>query len=333
MNRANWDGASPLSRYGLDLMLAISRRRSHPRLLVVTGGDLARAPSGVTSLKSLCRALENAGIEAFCREVGDMRPVQADGAFIRAITEVGQEAHRIAEEFELVGLPVLDRSSSIVRGCDKVHQAMLFGAAGVPTPKTALVTDVSQASKAQQRIGSWPVVVKDPKGSFCSGVTVDHTRSDLELAVDLHCRNAGAAVLQEFIGSDFDWRIGILDDEILFAAKYWMAAGSWKIREEHSDGIRWGNCTAVPVREVPEPVRTAALAASRATGPGLWGVDIKLVGDLAVVIEINDNPNIDDDIEAAIESDRVWPRLADWFALCMPRQRDEAISDLAAIAA
>jgi glutathione synthase/RimK-type ligase-like ATP-grasp enzyme len=70
----------------------------------------------------------------------------------------------------------------------------------------------------------------------------------------------------------------------------------------------------VAIKELPPAVAQAALAASRAAGPGLWGVDIKERGDEPYVIEINDNPNIDDDVEAAVEGDRVWARLAEWFA-------------------
>lgn len=334
MNRESWAKVAPQSgRFGLDLTTPAGCPRATPSILVLTGGDPERAPSGSGSVKSLSRAFENVGIQTIIREIGDTRPVRVDGAFIRTLTEVGGEAHRIAEEFELAGLPVLDRPASIVRGCDKVYQAMLFGLAGVPTPRTALVTAVAHAKSAQQRIGSWPVVVKDPKGSFCSGVTVAHTREELEAAVAKHCTNVGGAVLQGFVASEYDWRIGVLDQEILFAAKYWMAAGSWKIRDERLDGVRWGNCTPVPVGEVPTPVKQAALAASRATGAGLWGIDIKLVGDEAVVIEINDNPNIDDDVEAAIEVDRVWPRLAEWFALRIKSERGQRIGAAAALAA
>lgn len=334
MNRDNAAGVAPTSSlFGLDLTTPAGGRRETPSVLLVAGGDPERAPSGLGSLKSLSRAFENVGIQTIIRNIGGTRPVKADGAFIRALTQVGGEAHRIAEEFELAGLPVLDRPSSIVRGCDKAYQALLFGRAGVPTPKTALVMAVAHAKKAQQQIGSWPVVVKDPKGSFCSGVTVAHTLGELEAAVEQYCRNAGAAVLQGFVASEFDWRIGVLDHEILFAAKYWMAEGSWKIRDERLDGVRWGNCTPVPVGEVPGPVLQAALAASRATGPGLWGIDVKLVEDHAVVIEINDNPNIDDDVEAAIEADRVWPRLAEWFALRIKCSRGQHIGAAVALAA
>ena len=48
-------------------------------------------------------------------------------------------------------------------------------------------------------------------------------------------------------------------------------------------------------------------------GSGLYGVDIKETGDKVYVIEINDNPNLNVDVEAEIEGDTVWRRLAQWY--------------------
>lgn len=312
MDAHNSDGAH--LRPGQEPNPAVACRQDGARVLLVTGGNPARAPSELDSLKSLSRAFENVGIQTILQDIGSERHQGAEAAFIRTYTELGGAAHRLAVDFETAGLPVLDRPSSIVRGCDKVHQALLFALSGVPTPTTEVLTNVAHARNAQRRIGSWPVVVKDPKGAFCAGVTVANTIGELEAAAAQHCRSSGAAVVQGFVASSFDWRIGILDHQVLFAAKYWMVPGSWKIHEERADGSRWGRCTPVPVKDVPAPVLRSALAASRAAGPGLWGVDIKFVGDEAFVIEINDNPNIDDEVEAAVEADRVWPRLAAWFS-------------------
>lgn len=282
-------------------------------ILILGGGNDARAPTSLASLSSLTRAFEKVGLNTVIKNVGDPLPLCVDGAFIRTYTEVGGAAHKVAVEFERVGLPVLDRPSSIVRGCDKVHQALLFSLKGVPCPATVVVTGTNHARAAQRRIGSWPLVVKDPHGAFCSGVTIAHNNAELESAIAVHCANSGAAIVQAFVGSTFDWRIGVLDHGVLFAAKYWMAPGCWKILDQRADGPRWGECVPVPVSEVPPHVLQVALAASQAAGLGLWGVDIKVRGDEALVIEINDNPNIDDDVEAAIDHDRVWGGLADWF--------------------
>jgi glutathione synthase/RimK-type ligase-like ATP-grasp enzyme len=41
----------------------------------------------------------------------------------------------------------------------------------------------------------------------------------------------------------------------------------------------------------------AALRATRSTGNGLYGVDIKQSGDRVAVIEVNDNPSIEAGVE------------------------------------
>jgi glutathione synthase/RimK-type ligase-like ATP-grasp enzyme len=57
-----------------------------------------------------------------------------------------------------------------------------------------------------------------------------------------------------------------------------------------------------------------ALKASARMGEGLYGVDIKERGGRFYVIEVNDNPDIHHAFEASRPSDRVWSRIAGWFA-------------------
>jgi glutathione synthase/RimK-type ligase-like ATP-grasp enzyme len=53
----------------------------------------------------------------------------------------------------------------------------------------------------------------------------------------------------------------------------------------------------MPTFEVPKPVLQAAIKAAKAVGDGLYGVDIKQVGNAVYVIEVNDNPSIDAGVE------------------------------------
>jgi glutathione synthase/RimK-type ligase-like ATP-grasp enzyme len=53
----------------------------------------------------------------------------------------------------------------------------------------------------------------------------------------------------------------------------------------------------LPTYEVPRNVVQAALNATRLIGNGLYGVDIKQSGNRVAVIEVNDNPSIDSDVE------------------------------------
>ncbi|MBV8664088.1 MAG: RimK family alpha-L-glutamate ligase, partial [Hyphomicrobiales bacterium] len=60
-------------------------------------------------------------------------------------------------------------------------------------------------------------------------------------------------------------------------------------------------------------VLEVALRAARAIGQGLYGVDVKEVGDEVVVIEVNDNPNLDHGVEDQVGKDEIWNRILQWF--------------------
>jgi glutathione synthase/RimK-type ligase-like ATP-grasp enzyme len=64
---------------------------------------------------------------------------------------------------------------------------------------------------------------------------------------------------------------------------------------------------------VPPVVLDMALAAARAIGDGLYGVDLKQFENQCRVIEVNDNPNIDAGIEDEILKDELYRRVMEYF--------------------
>lgn len=286
------------------------------------------SPSDDGAIASCRAALALEGLDAVIETVAEatMGPLR-DGCFIRAFTEVGGPAHILAGRYEAHGRPVIDRPSSIMRGCDKVHQALIFARAGIDTPPTRLLTSSTQITSALEALGGLPLIVKDPGGSFCSGIGIATTRNELEEMAALFLVRGRGLVLQAFMPSRFDWRIGVLDGRPLFAAQYWMAPDSWKIRKAGPEGEIWGGARPIPLAATPESVLSTAVRAAAAMGPGLWGVDLKAIGDRVLVIEVNDNPNIDDACEAAIPEDRVWAHLAAWFGAAVADSRTAAQSD------
>jgi glutathione synthase/RimK-type ligase-like ATP-grasp enzyme len=68
-------------------------------------------------------------------------------------------------------------------------------------------------------------------------------------------------------------------------------------------------------------VLTAAMNAANLIGDGLYGVDVKQVGDRAVVIEVNDNPSIDEGVEDALLGDELYARILGDFVRRLDEQR------------
>ena len=105
-------------------------------------------------------------------------------------------------------------------------------------------------------------------------------------------------LVQEFIPTEFDWRIGVLDGEPLFAARYFMCGDHWQILKHGADGsYDEGPTQAVAIEDAPPEVAETATRAARLVGRGLYGVDLKQTPHGVLVMEVNDNPNIDVGLE------------------------------------
>ena len=136
--------------------------------------------------------------------------------------------------------------------------------------------------------------------------------------------SASALLLaQEYLFTEFDWRIGILDGEPLYACQYFMSRGHWQIYNHAADdgATRSGGFKTLPVREAPSDVVKLALRATAPIGDSLYGVDLKQVKDRAVVIEVNDNPSIDAGIEDAYLGEDLYRRIMDEFLRRLERRR------------
>ena len=86
-----------------------------------------------------------------------------------------------------------------------------------------------------------------------------------------------------------------------------MAAGHWQIIKYRKDVVTCeGAAEACSIGEVPDMVISSALQAANLIGDGLYGVDLKQIGNRVYVIEINDNPNIDAGSEDGILKDALY---------------------------
>jgi glutathione synthase/RimK-type ligase-like ATP-grasp enzyme len=153
-------------------------------------------------------------------------------------------------------------------------------------------------------------VLKQPDSAFSLGVEKVTTPEELDASLKKLFKISDLVIVQEFMPSEFDWRIGVLDQAPLYACKYYMAKDHWQIYDWTSDSKNnWGNVETVPLDEVPVAVIKTAVKAASLIGDGLYGVDLKMLNNEVYVIEVNDNPNIDAGIEDAILKDELYSKL------------------------
>jgi len=271
-------------------------------------------PSSLASLKHMAKVAGRHGVEVVPIGKGDLdKLAQFDALFIRETTNIDNHTYRFARRAVQEGMPVIDDPVSMIRCTNKVYLTELLEGHGIPMPKTRVLSSLREAEGLEEKLGS-PVVLKIPDGSFSRGVYKEEGRAAIEARLKDLFQDSAIVLAQEYCPTDFDWRIGVLDGEPLFACQYKMAKKHWQI-VRHDPGKKSieGGFKTVSLTEAPPAVVDIAVRAARLIGDGFYGVDLKEFGDRVVVIEINDNPNLDHGVEDAVEKDAVWDQVIRWF--------------------
>ena len=243
------------------------------------------------------------------------RLMEFDALFIRTTTSLNHYTFHMAQRAQQNDLAVIDDPLSIIRCTNKVYLNELLEKEKIPAPASMLIFRSNENSfeAISGNLGS-PFILKIPDGSFSHGMKKISNEEDLQNAFAVLFGKSAILLAQEFIPTEFDWRIGVLNGEPLFACKYYMAKGHWQIYLHADNGkSRAGLVETIPIYRVPPQVLKTALKATSFIGKGLYGVDLKVVGGKAVVIEINDNPSIDHEIEDAILGDELYYRIINHF--------------------
>ena len=268
------------------------------RLAIFTERNTIRRSVELTALTNFRIAAAKLGHDCdfmFRSEISQIP--RYDGLLIRALTDPLNTSYVAARLAEAHGLRVIDEPDSIVVCCDKVNMYQHLMRAQVPIPDTCFLnedeTTVEQAAELFEDYGT-PLVLKAPNSAFSAYVEKVHDPESFVKVGKRFLRRADRLVVQQYLPSQFDWRVTILDGKVLFVVKYVMAEGAWRIHDRDEEG-RPNLCSVATVErhQVPAELVRTALAAGAAIGRSLYGIDIKEIDGQFVVIEVNDNPNID----------------------------------------
>ncbi|KAA3625474.1 MAG: ATP-grasp domain-containing protein [Proteobacteria bacterium] len=278
------------------------------------------APSNARALERFTRAGARLGIATQLVTRDDYaRLGEFDALFIRVTTRVDHYSYRFARRADAEGLVVIDAPSDIIRCSNKVYLAERLTRHRVATPRT-LVVHSGNRDRVAAELGL-PCVLKQPDSAFSLGVHKADSEGELEEKLDYLLGLSDLIVAQSFLPTDFDWRIGILNGEPLFACRYYMASRHWQIVRREGGRVFEGNADTLAVDDAPPAVIRTALRATRLIGRGLYGVDIKQSRNRCYVIEVNDNPNIDAGVEDIVMKDGLYERVMRYFLESIERRK------------
>ncbi|NYT21776.1 MAG: ATP-grasp domain-containing protein [Methanomicrobiales archaeon] len=227
----------------------------------------------------------------------DIRKIpMMDALFIRARTDPLNVTYVASRMAEANGIPVIDDPASIRICSDKINMYSRLMQSGVPIPRTLFLSrsnlTLPRIREIFEEIGS-PIILKEPSTSFSLRVEKVQDPDEFLQVAKRFIRMSDWIVVQQFIESRFDWRVGVLNGELLYVCKYTIPDTTFKIQDLVDGHLVYCRVESIPAEQAPGPVTAAGIAAASAIGNGLYGVDLKSSNGDCTVIEVNDNPSLE----------------------------------------
>jgi glutathione synthase/RimK-type ligase-like ATP-grasp enzyme len=276
-----------------DLPRAARMRSGRPKLAILWDANERRKPSNEEAVHRFVEVAPSVGLAAevigpdALERLGDY-----DGLLIRAGADVAGYTYEFARRADALGMPVVDDPESILRCTNKVYLRELMNRHRFPKPKTLFVHPES-LDQVVPTLGL-PCVLKLPESGFAQDAVKIEAEGQLQREAKRFFEISDLLVAQEWLPTGFNWRIGVYDRRPLFACKYFMAPGRSKVNKAaQGQQLIEGKTVALSIGEAPEVVVNTAVRAANLIGRGLYGVDLKQVGDRCYLIEVNCNANID----------------------------------------
>lgn len=198
----------------------------------------------------------------------------------------------VLRQFEMMGVFPLNESVAITRARDKLRSMQLLSRKGIGMPVTGFANKADDVPDLIRMVGGAPLVIKLLEGTQGIGVVLAETRKAAESVIEAFMGLKADILVQEYIkeagGSDI--RCFVLGDKVIAAMRRQAPEGEFR-----SNLHRGGTASLVSITPTE---RKAAVAAAKAMGLNVAGVDLLRSSRGPLVMEVNSSPGLEG-IEAA----------------------------------
>jgi len=192
----------------------------------------------------------------------------------------------ILKQFELMGIPVVNRSRPINRAKNKLHTMQVLNHHGIGVPKTIVLRSQKYLDWAIKQVGGFPVIMKTPFGSYGSGVVIAESKRALASSLDAlwTAYEINIALIQEYIkeSKGRDIRLFVVGRKVVATM---MRAAS---KGEFRSNIELGGA-GEKIEVTPEEAENA-IRATEVLGLEVSGVDLVRSNKGPLILEVNANP-------------------------------------------
>jgi len=202
----------------------------------------------------------------------------------------------ITRQFEAMGISTLNAAEPIKRSRDKLLASQLFVRHGLSMPITGFASSPLDTKDLIKMVGGAPLIIKLLEGAQGRGVVLAETQKAAESVINAMKSLNANLLVQEFIkeAAGKDLRCFVIGGKVVSAIERTAAVGDFR------SNIHQGG-SAEPVRVRPEE-RKLAIAATRALGLDVAGVDIIRSERGPLLLEVNSSPGLEG-IETATGKD------------------------------
>ncbi len=210
-----------------------------------------------------------------------------DAVIPRIGTSVTFYGLAVVRQFETAGVLTTASSSAIACSRDKLQSLQCMVQAGLPIPRTAVIARPEALYAAVEAVGGLPAIVKLIHGTQGRGVFLAHHLGTLAAMLQRVEELNRQAIVQEFIAEagGRDLRLIIIGNRCVAAMERQAPSGEFRANL-HRGGMA--------TRLEPDSATVAlAVAAARAHGLAVAGVDLIPSSRGPLMLEVNSSPGLE----------------------------------------
>ena len=194
----------------------------------------------------------------------------------------------VVNQFDIMGVPVLNNSVPIARSRDKLRSLQLLARFGSDVPRTVMMHDRSDLEQSVDLVGGLPAIVKLLEGTQGVGVMLAHTMKELQSILDTMWTLGQEILLQEFVAESRgkDVRALVVGDRVVAAMRRTAGVQGEFRSNIHRGGV--GEAVQLSAAHAEQAVHAA-----RIMGLEVAGVDMLESDAGPKITEINSSPGLE----------------------------------------
>lgn len=193
----------------------------------------------------------------------------------------------VVRQFEMMGVYAANASIAISRSRDKLRALQLLSRQGIGMPITGFANKPGDIPDLISMVGGAPLVIKLLEGTQGIGVVLAETKKAAESVIEAFLGLKANILVQEFIkeSNGSDVRCFVIGDKVVAAMRRQGPEGDFR------SNLHLGGHAEV-IKITPQERKTA-VAAVKAMGLEVAGVDILRSSRGPLVLEVNSSPGLE----------------------------------------